>query len=274
LPFRPDGGRPMSRTGALIAVAIAAVTGLAFGLFPELDIVVSRLFYEPGAGFALQSHQLWTLVRDGIMVVVGAMVGIPLGAVVAKLIRPRTRLAFPGRAVVFLVATVVLAPLVTANVLLKDNWGRPRPREVAAFGGPEQFVPWWDPRGPCRANCSFVAGEASGAFWTIAPAALAPPQWRPLAYGAAIAFGVLAGILRMAFGGHFFSDVVFAGVITFVIIWLAHSALYRWRGGLLSDDAIERALERVAGWARQLLGRGRRKPSDTPRLDVAKDRPR
>jgi lipid A 4'-phosphatase len=236
----------MNRTGVLIAVAIAVATGVTFGFFPQLDIAISRLFYEPGTGFALQSHWLWKLVRDGTMVVVGAMVGIPIGAVVAKLIRPRARLAFPGRAVVFLVATVLLAPLLTANVILKDNWGRPRPRDVAAFGGPEQFVAWWDPRGTCRANCSFVAGEASGAFWTIAPAALAPPQWRPLAYGAAITFGTIAGTLRMAFGGHFFSDVIFAGVITFLIIWLVHGVLYRWRGGLLTDEAIERALERVA----------------------------
>jgi lipid A 4'-phosphatase len=245
----------MDRSGLLIALAIAAVAGIVFGLVPGLDIAISRLFYEPGAGFALQSHRLWNLVRDGIMVVVGVMVGITLGAVVAKLIRPSTRLTFPGRAVVFLVATVVLAPLITANVILKDNWARPRPREVAAFGGPERFVPWWDPRGACRANCSFVAGEVSGAFWTIAPAALTPPRWRPLAYGAAIAFGTMAGLLRMAFGGHFFSDVVFAGVITFVIVWLVHGVLYRWRGGLLSDQAIERALERVAGWPRQLFGR-------------------
>jgi lipid A 4'-phosphatase len=240
----------MDRTGLLIALTIAVVTGAVFGFFPDVDIAISRLFYEPGTGFALQSHRLWSLVRDGTMVVVGVMVGIPIGAVVAKLIRPRMQLTFPGRAVVFLIATVMLAPLLTANVILKDNWGRPRPREVAAFGGPERFVPWWDPRGACRANCSFVAGEASGAFWTIAPAALAPPQWRALAYGAALTFGTMAGILRMAFGGHFFSDVVFAGVITFVIIWLVHGALYRWRGGLLSDEAIERTLERVAPWRR------------------------
>src|SRR5262245_18859483 len=130
----------MDRSGLLIALAIAALAGILLGVVPELDITLSRLFYEPDAGFALQSHRLWGVVRDGIMVIVGAIVGIPLGAVVAKLIRPSTRLALPGRAVAFLVATVVLAPLIAVNVILKDNWGRPRPREVAPFGGPERFV--------------------------------------------------------------------------------------------------------------------------------------
>jgi lipid A 4'-phosphatase len=264
----------MDRTGLLIALAIAAVMGAALGFFPELDLTISRLFVEPGNGFALQSHGLWNLVRDGIMVVVGAMVGIPVGAVVAHLIRPRARLAVPGRAVVFLLATVLLAPLLTVNVILKDNWGRPRPRDVAAFGGPERFVAWWDVRGTCHSNCSFVAGEASGAFWTIAPAALAPPPWRPLAYAATIAFGALAGTLRMAFGGHFFSDVVFAGVITFLTIWLVHGVIYRWRGGLLTDEAIERALTRVAYWPRRLFGRRTAVSSDgsrTARPTIAKE---
>ena len=50
----------------------------------------------------------------------------------------------------------------------------------------------------------------------------------------------------MAGGGHFFSDVVFAGVLTFLVIWLVHGLLYRWRATRITDRAIERALEFVA----------------------------
>jgi hypothetical protein len=56
-----------------------------------------------------------------------------------------------------------------ANVLLKDHWGRSRPIDVTQFGGNERFVAWWDPRGNCASNCSFVSGDVSGAFWTVAP---------------------------------------------------------------------------------------------------------
>ena len=34
------------------------------------------------------------------------------------------------------------------------------------------------PARPLSGNCAFVSGDVAGAFWTIAPAALAPPQWR------------------------------------------------------------------------------------------------
>ena len=46
-------------------------------------------------------------------------------------------------------------------------------------------------------------------------------------------------------GGHFISDVVFAGVFTFLIVWIVHGALYRWRRTATSDAAFERAIERV-----------------------------
>jgi membrane-associated phospholipid phosphatase len=114
-----------------------------------------------------------------------------------------------------------------------------RPVDVTQFGGTDRFTPWWDPRGPCTENCSFIAGEPSGAFWTLAPAALAPPQWRLLTYGAALAFGAFIGGLRIAVGGHFFTDVVFAGVFMFLLAWVVHGLIYRWRPTRLTDKAIE-----------------------------------
>ena len=39
---------------------------------------------------------------------------------------------------------------------------------------------------------------------------------------------------------------MFAGVVVFLVIWLIHGLLYRWRATRLSDAAVERSLERVA----------------------------
>jgi len=107
-------------------------------------------------------------------------------------------------------------------------------------------VPWWDPRGDCPANCAFVSGDVAGAFWTIAPAALAPPQWRLLAYAGALTLGVGMAAIRIMAGAHFPSDVIFAGVFTFLIIWVTYALIYRWPRTRLSDDGVERALERLA----------------------------
>ena len=55
------------------------------------------------------------------------------------------------------------------------------------------------------------------------------------------------GLLRMAAGAHFFSDVVFAGVFTFLLIWLVHGWLYRWPRTRTSDAEVEQGIERLRG---------------------------
>ena len=35
-------------------------------------------------------------------------------------------------------------------------------------------------------------------------------------------------MLRIAGGGHFFTDVVFAGVFMYLVIWAAYLLIYRW----------------------------------------------
>jgi membrane-associated PAP2 superfamily phosphatase len=241
----------MNRTGLALALAVAAAVGLVFGVWPELDLKLAGLFFDPAKHGFWRSHEaLYSHLRDASTWLITLVAAPAVLAPVLKLLRPHRPLLIPGRAVVLMLVTLVLAPGVVANLILKDYWGRPRPIYVTEFGGAERFLPWWDLRGNCRGNCSFVAGEPSGAFWTLAPAALAPPPWRAAAYGAALAFGAAVGALRMAAGAHFFTDVVFAGVFTFLIIWLAHGLIYRWPATRITDAAIERALARVSPFRR------------------------
>ena len=97
------------------------------------------------------------------------------------------------------------------NLTFKSYWGRPRPIVVTEFNGPWQFKPWWDPRGRCPRNCSFFSGEGATAFWTYAPASLAAG----MAAAGLHRRDDLRGPdrrLRVVFGGHFFTDVIVAGL--------------------------------------------------------------
>jgi lipid A 4'-phosphatase len=236
----------MNRTGLVIALGIAAVVGAVFAVYPELDLAIARPFYDVAQqDFSLRFHSTLAWLRSESMWVVTALIAPAVVALVVKLLLPFTRMLMSGRAVVFLIATLILGPGLFVNVVMKDHWPRSRPIDVPEFNGSERFVPWWDPRGACPKNCSFVAGESAGAFWTLAPATLAPPPWRPLAYAAAVVFGAAVGALRIVFGGHFFTDVVFAGISMFLIVWLIHGVVYRWRATRLSDAAVEQALERL-----------------------------
>jgi membrane-associated PAP2 superfamily phosphatase len=238
----------MNRTGLIVALSIAAVAGLVFGLFPSLDLKVAALFYPVRLGgnmFAWRLSPTLSAVHNIALNAGFVLVAPAVIAPVLKLLLPRTRMLISGRAVVFLISTMLLAPGLITNVLLKDHWGRPRPIDVTQFGGDQHFVAWWDPRGDCPDNCSFVSGDVATAAWTFAPAALAPLPYRAVAYGAAVALTVFMAVIRVMAGGHFPSDTIFAGVFTFLIVWLAYALIYRWRTRL-DDKQIETGLERIS----------------------------
>ena len=238
----------MNRWGLFIALTLSLVVGLLFGIYPELDLKLAALFYDAATkSFPLKLNTVAQIARDGAMWIAWGFALPAIVALVVKLVRPDRPLLVSGRTVTFLLVTLLLSAGVLTNLTFKTYWGRPRPVVVMEFNGPQAFVPWWDPRGTCGRNCSFFSGEGATAFWTYAPAALTPPPWRPLAYTAATLFGVMTSGLRMAFGGHFFTDVAAAGLVTFLVIWLAHGFIYRWPSTRLTDEGVDAALTRL-GW--------------------------
>jgi lipid A 4'-phosphatase len=246
----------MNRTGLVVALALALVIGLVFGIYPELDLKLAALFYDGAQKiFPMKLNAAAAFARDAAMWVAWALVLPAIVTILAKFVRPDRPMLMSGRAAIFLLVTIILSAGVLTNLTFKSYWGRPRPVVVTEFGGDQQFVPWWDPRGACARNCSFFSGEGATAFWTYAPAALVPPAWRPLAYAAATVFGVVTSGLRMAFGGHFFTDVAIAGLVSFLVIWLAYALIYRWAATRLTDEAVDAALTRLAQPGYRLIRR-------------------
>ncbi len=233
----------MNRVALGLVLAIAAVVGVVFGIYANFDIDISRLFFDPNLKIFPIGGKPWEqMSREAARWLITLTVLPSFIAIAGKLILPNRRMLVSGSTALFLTLTLALGPGLITNLVLKDHWGRSRPIDVRVFGGTDRFTAWWDPSGPCPNNCSFIAGEPSGAFWTLAAAAVTPPQWRVLAYGAAIVFGVLVGVLRMAAGGHFFTDVVFAGVIMYLVIWVMHGLIFRWRATRLNKDTVDRVL--------------------------------
>ena len=242
----------MNRTGLFIALGLTLVVGLLFGIFPELDLKLAALYYDPATKtFPIKLDAVAGFARDAAMWIAWAFALPAIVAFVVKLLRPDRPMLIPGRAALFLLVTIILSAGILTNLTFKSYWGRPRPVMVTEFNGPWQFMPWWDPRGECGKNCSFFSGEGATAFWTFAPAALTPPAWRPLAYAAATLFGITTSVLRMAFGGHFFTDVAAAGLVSFLVIWFAYAFIYRWPATRMTDAQVEAGLARLAApWSR------------------------
>ncbi len=217
----------MGREGLLAALAVLVATAFVFALWPQLDLVISGLFFTPRFGFWENVVPLLDLVRlvsmwPAFAIGIASALLLPL-----RLVFPRVFGFIGWRPLAFLVTSVLLAPLLLVNSILKDLWDRARPVQVHEFGGPWSFTPWYRPGMECDTNCSFVSGEMSGAMWLLAPAALLPPRWRGIGYGAVLVYSAFIGLLRIAYGGHFFSDVVFSAVFTYLVIFALYHLFLR-----------------------------------------------
>ncbi len=209
----------------ILTFLLALLTVLVFYAFPQLDLAVAAAFYTPENGFV----GLTSWGRFGRQVgnvtpflVLAAMI-ISYG-----LKRYGWNVPFaPGfKAVAFVTLAMIIGPLLVVNLGMKDHLHRPRPVQVTQFGGKWEFKPFYRFDGECPKNCAFPSGEASEAFWMVAPAMMAPPQLKAPAIVGALIFGAATSALRMAFGGHFFSDVIIAGLITLLLIFGLHRMIF------------------------------------------------
>lgn len=113
---------------------------------------------------------------------------------------------------VFLTLFLILGPGLLVNTTFKDGWGRPRPRDITQFGGNKQFLQPWQ-KGVRGQGRSFPSGHASAAFFMIAPFFIyrrRRPRLARVWLISGVVFGLLMSIARIAQGGHFLSDNLWA----------------------------------------------------------------
>ena len=205
-------------------ITLAALALAVFAIWPELDLMGARTFYHQGGFFGRNDFERFgrDFFRVTPFVVLAAYAALWLG----KRLGARLRWAPSGRAMIFLIATMIIGPGLIVNVGLKDHWHRPRPIQTQDFNGASPFTPWYEDNGGCKKNCSFVSGEAATGFWMVAPASVLPPPWRGPAMFVAFAFGFGASLLRLAFGGHYLSDVLLGGLITLIVIEVVRRVIW------------------------------------------------
>lgn len=211
----------------ILCCVVAAVAAGVFLAFPQLDLAVTRAFYEPHHAFygtTFFGRSLRAVLRLASYAIFAAFV---LAYISARLYE-RKRLVPSGRNLAFLALTLALGPGLLVNGLIKEHSHRPRPFQTSEFGGQWRFRPFGHFDGQCVTDCSFVSGETSSAAWSLAPALLTPPPWRAAVIGASLLFTLVMGIERVAYGGHYLSDVTFAALLNWFLV-LAAAMLMRIR---------------------------------------------
>ncbi|WP_010582770.1 phosphatase PAP2 family protein [Schlesneria paludicola] len=131
-----------------------------------------------------------------------------------------TRLQTLRRGGLFLLLLLAIGPGLLVNTGLKMMWGRPRPLQCQDFGGEFAFHLVGDWSTYDLPNSSFPSGHASIAFFLMGPAFIInPKQTRMRRYWllGGLSYGLAMGVTRVLQGGHFLSDVLWAGIIVYFV---------------------------------------------------------
>jgi lipid A 4'-phosphatase len=191
---------------------------LVFTAFPKSDLWFSGFFYAGHGIFPANDMWLVQAVYQGIPWV-GRMVFVLsiLLLILAVCMPSKVSRKHWRRASAF-VAVILIGVGILVHTVLKDGMGRPRPREVQVFAGTTEFVPVFVPSQFCQTNCSFVSGHAAVGFALMSFGIFGIRRKRQFWLYTSIVAGGLIGLVRIAQGGHFLSDIVFS----LIAIWSSH----------------------------------------------------
>ena len=188
----------------------------------SIDLYISGLFYNGASQFALQSFDLTSILfRDILLPLILIYILIlPIVGRFSKIDKIFFNYKFSINEIFLLWVSQIIGVLIVVNLILKNLWGRARPNDILQLGGKETFSPWYEITNVCGSNCSFVSGDASVGFSIIILYLITK---KIIFLYTSIVAGFALGLIRIMAGGHFLSDIFFAGffIVTLNIILFA-----------------------------------------------------
>lgn len=203
-----------------ITILTAVILAAVFHLYPSLDLDVSAHFYNIESGFFLKD-ELWVrAIYNGVKVV--TILFVVIAGIFALKTFLKTKSLKPShyRNIIFVTLVCLIGPGFVVHNVFKDHFGRPRPHQVQEFGGIAHFQAPLVISSECAQNCSFPSGHASVGFMFISLALLYKGFKRNAIAVLSIFLGLGVGFVRIVQGGHFLSDVLFAGIVVFLTAFI------------------------------------------------------
>ncbi len=213
LAGEPRGPRFRLLRWILVPLLVIGVL-TAFGRFTGFDLGAAKAIYLAGENsWSFGQVGFWQFFYHYGTIPAAIILLLSLVGYAASWSIPRFRKW--RRVFLFVVLSFAISSGVITNFILKEYWGRPRPRQLLIMGGHQNFEPvlTYDPSSKGK---SFPCGHATTGFFFLGGFFLLRRHRRELAWGFLILgliFGALLGLARMVQGGHFFTDVVWSGAI-------------------------------------------------------------
>ena len=189
----------------------------------DLDLRVAAWVQDWNAAHGgAQQDQWWWRLPYRLPAVLLVILGLGVvTAIIAGARRPASGLLRQG---IYVALVFILGCGVLVNVVLKDHWGRPRPRDTEQFGGTRTYLAPWV-LGERGGGKSFPSGHVAvpaactclWLLWRRRRPVLA--RW---CLGLSLAMTAWVGAARMLALGHWLSDVLWATVLMVVTAALLH----------------------------------------------------
>lgn len=191
---------------------------------PTLDLKISQLFYTPdpisGKGHFVSSS------LTHFLFCYGELLGFFIGGLTCLLFffsfffKKLKPLRSGSLALAF---TWVIGVGLICNAILKEFWGRPRPKQTENFGGTLPFHAYYQPElFPKEPMRSFPSGHVAVGFYYLSLILVGYRYKKSSLISLGIALTTISGGLlfyaRIAQGAHYFSDALFAALIVW---WVA-----------------------------------------------------
>lgn len=207
------------------ALVLLGLVSLIFAAVPEIDLIVSRLFWEPSGGFGLKNNGFMIAFRDANRFLSWVVIGMAILLLIPVPFLRKLKFPPAPHKLLFVLTFVAAGPGLGVQ-LIKMLVGRARPKVLEEFGGSAVFTPPWQITDECVRNCSFISGEAASAFALLTLVVFIRPGYAALYLGVVGIVAAAFSLNRVAFGAHFLSDVVIAWNVMFVLavlLWQAFS---------------------------------------------------
>lgn len=190
---------------------------VVFILSPHLDQQLASLSYDVAKQKFYGELHLWCkIVYYGVNIVTLALIVVPLVMLIYNNQQRTVRAKAVKRMVLISYLSLAIGPGLLVNTILKDNWGRARPYQVLRDHHP--YSTPWQAHFDRPADNSFPSGHVSiGAFLGVPFIAY---RRRKLGISLCVAGFSLVGLVRFLQGGHYFSDIVIAALLVWLVNYI------------------------------------------------------
>lgn len=204
-------------------IIIFSLIAIVLTIFPKLDIAFSNLFYMFPLDFVYKNHPVVVMIFRLVPIVTIVWSGMCLVYLIYLFFQKKNIITSPA---FYLLLAAILGPGLVVNYGLKEHVGRARPKHILEFGGNKAFSAPLRLSNQCQENCSFTSGHAAMGYYFTSISYIVPKPYTIIIFLLGTAFGSVIGFGRVIQGGHFLSDVIFSGLVIFLV---NHLCFFFWK---------------------------------------------